>query len=229
MDYFQKTDSFISGDKGYSAPYRRICITDRRMVRGDLAEQIRRICSPEMAPDLRPDAVILREKDLDFDAYSRLADQIRPVCESFGIAFLWHTYYPKITGAGDAPDFCSEGGGAPQTSRAMVHFPRPVLRTLDPEVKSRISLIGASAHSAEEAEEAARLGADYITVSHIFPTLCKPGLAPRGLQLIRDARRAVDIPIYALGGVHPENIAQCIEAGADGICMMSEYMNFGQS
>ncbi|MCQ2508799.1 MAG: thiamine phosphate synthase, partial [Dorea sp.] len=64
----------------------------------------------------------------------------------------------------------------------------------------------------------------YVTASHIFPTDCKKGLAPRGVLYLRDVAASVKIPVYALGGIHEEQIETCIEAGAAGVCMMSDYM-----
>jgi thiamine-phosphate pyrophosphorylase len=37
---------------------------------------------------------------------------------------------------------------------------------------------------------------------------------------------AVDNPVYALGGICEEKIPECIKAGAEGVCMMSEYMGY---
>ncbi|MBR6061971.1 MAG: thiamine phosphate synthase, partial [Spirochaetales bacterium] len=36
--------------------------------------------------------------------------------------------------------------------------------------------------------------------------------------------RAVPIPVYGLGGIHPQNVQPVIDAGAAGVCMMSEFM-----
>ena len=69
------------------------------------------------------------------------------------------------------------------------------------------------------------MGASYITASHIFATACKAGLEPKGLEFLKEITRAMKIDVYALGGIHPDNMESCIEAGADGVCMMSEYMN----
>ena len=67
-------------------------------------------------------------------------------------------------------------------------------------------------------------GATYLTASHIFATDCKKGLAPRGLSFLRETVRAVDIPVYALGGICADNAPACIQAGAAGVCVMSECM-----
>src|SRR5712671_1077336 len=87
------------------------------------------------------------------------------------------------------------------------------------------ALIGASAHSAEEALGLLRAGADYVTVSPVFVTASKPGYGPAlGLDgLARIVARAAG-PVIALGGVTAANAAPCLAAGARGIAVMGEVM-----
>ena len=70
------------------------------------------------------------------------------------------------------------------------------------------------------------LGADYLTAGHIFPTDCKKGLAPRGIDFLQNICQTVQVPVFGIGGIHPGNIEQVLDAGASGVCMMSEMMNF---
>jgi len=100
----------------------------------------------------------------------------------------------------------------------------PALRGLDREVRARFSLLGASCHSLEEAQEAQALGCTYLTLGHIFPTGCKPGVPPRGVELLRQVCRAVPLPVYAIGGISPELFPAVLQAGAAGACVMSGPM-----
>ena len=72
--------------------------------------------------------------------------------------------------------------------------------------------------------QAQQLGASYITAGHIFATDCKKGLPPRGLGFLKDICRRVDIPVYAIGGITEENMVSALEAGAEGVCIMSGLM-----
>ena len=63
-------------------------------------------------------------------------------------------------------------------------------------------VIGTSVHSVEDAIKAEQLGATYMTAGHIFATDCKKGLPPRGLDFLKNVCDAVEIPVYAIGGIN---------------------------
>lgn len=87
------------------------------------------------------------------------------------------------------------------------------------------ALVGTSAHTRDESEQAAADGADYVTFSPIFESLSKPGYGPPlGLEALAAAVSAVSLPVIALGGVTPENAAECMRAGAGGIAVMGSIM-----
>jgi len=86
-------------------------------------------------------------------------------------------------------------------------------------------LIGASAHSADEASALLRAGADYVTVSPIFVTSSKPGYGPAlGLDGLGSIVAEAPGPVVALGGITDGNAAACLAAGARGIAVMGEVM-----
>lgn len=83
-------------------------------------------------------------------------------------------------------------------------------------------IIGLTVHTVEEANEAERLGADYVGVSPIFSTATKKDAGkPAGLTLIEDVRKRVRIPVVAIGGINLGNAASVIGAGAHGLCAIS--------
>ncbi len=79
-------------------------------------------------------------------------------------------------------------------------------------------LVGASSHSLATAREAERAGADYIFFGPVFATRSKAAYGPpQGLERLAEVCRSVHIPVLAIGGIHLENAAACLAAGASGL------------
>ena len=81
-------------------------------------------------------------------------------------------------------------------------------------------------HSSEEARQAEALGASYIIAGHIYATNCKEGIPPRGLRYLKEVCDSTGLPVYAIGGITPRNMAEVLAAGAAGGCMMSGFMKY---
>lgn len=206
-------------NKGFE---RIIAVTNRSLSRRPFLEQIERICRHH------PRAVLLREKDLPEEEYVLLAEKVSDVCRSYDVPFILHTYVQA----------------ARKLSCPFVHLPLPALRTyreeragvqVTVEGKKKLSSgkkecegpgVGTSVHSVEEALEARRLGAEYLIAGHIYPTDCKKGLSPRGTEFLREVCAAVDIPVYAIGGLEigTGQLEEVLGCGAAGGCMMSGMM-----
>ena len=75
--------------------------------------------------------------------------------------------------------------------------------------------IGRSAHSARSAVETARLGADWVILGPAFPTGAKRTPLPAG-ELERAARES-EAPVWAIGGIAPENVAGVLDSGVAGV------------
>jgi thiamine monophosphate synthase len=94
----------------------------------------------------------------------------------------------------------------------------------EPMPSPRPELVGRSCHDASEVSRAVAEGCDYVFVSPVYPTASKPGygpaLGPSGLAaLVRPG-----LPTYALGGVTPDKVAECLAAGAYGVAVMGPVM-----
>jgi thiamine-phosphate pyrophosphorylase len=82
-------------------------------------------------------------------------------------------------------------------------------------------VVGKSTHSIEQAVAAEREGADYIGFGPIFSTPTKPDYSAIGLEQIREVHKRVSIPIFCIGGIKFENLAQVIAAGAKRVVIVS--------
>jgi thiamine-phosphate pyrophosphorylase len=84
-------------------------------------------------------------------------------------------------------------------------------------------ILGVSVHSTEEAMLAIKEGADYFGIGPVFPTKTKADAKPsRGTTLIEALRKdGWEIPIVGIGGISIENARSVVEAGADGISVIT--------
>ncbi|KEZ50367.1 thiamine phosphate synthase [Metabacillus indicus] len=93
------------------------------------------------------------------------------------------------------------------------------------EVRERIGnkILGVSAHTMAEVKKAMKDGADYIGAGPIFPTATKEDAEPvKGTLLIEEIRTAgVTIPVVGIGGITSFNARAVIEAGGDGVSVIS--------
>lgn len=177
---------------------RSLCSGGRR----EFVQRIRLLRSPEASAVT---AVILREKDLSQQEYRALAQDILEGESETDAPLILHSFVNVALELG-----CH-----------AIHLPYIPFLGLTDAQREWFTTLGVSCHSVSEALEAQRLGASYVTASHIFPTQCKPGVPARGLDFLAEVTRQVDIPVYALGGIDEKNMAPCMDQGAKGVCVMS--------
>jgi thiamine-phosphate pyrophosphorylase len=153
--------------------------------------------------------IMVREKDLATAELRPLIETIQAAAAQFGATL-------SINGDFTAASICGV---------RAVHLPRGNPVATIRRVMGADTLIGVSAHSAEEAILAVAEGANYVTASPVFETQSKPGYGPaleaEGLAAIV---AAVKVPVLALGGVSAQNAGDCVRAGAGGVAVMGSVM-----
>ncbi|MEE0866679.1 MAG: thiamine phosphate synthase [Clostridia bacterium] len=179
-----------------------LCVTNRKLCCENFLSRIKKIAAA------KPTGIILREKDMSEAEYMKLASDVIEICKRYNTPCILHTFT----------------SAAEKLGCRAIHLPLDVLCTISHADRAKFSVLGASCHSAEDAIKAEKLGCTYITAGHVFNTDCKKGLPGRGLEFLKAVCESVSIPVYAIGGISSENIAEVRKHGADGACVMSGAM-----
>ena len=83
-------------------------------------------------------------------------------------------------------------------------------------------ILGASASTIEQAQEAEAMGATYIGFGPVYPTQSKANAgATQGLERLQACAEAVDCPVIAIGGITPQRVPDVLRAGAYGVAVLS--------
>lgn len=85
--------------------------------------------------------------------------------------------------------------------------------------------LGISTHNPEQVGEADRTDADYLAIGPVFATTSKANPDPVvGLEGLRQARQMTGKPLVAIGGIARANARSVIDAGADGVAVISDLL-----
>lgn len=176
-----------------------LAVTNRRLCTDDFENRICLLCQSGIS------GIILREKDLPSQNYMSLGRRLLEICRTFSVPIIINT----------------DINCARALSVSSVQLPfNKFIKTNTSDFKQII----VSVHSQYEAFAAQTHGANALIAGHIFPTECKKNIPPRGLDFLKSICSSVDIPVYAIGGISPDNAPDIISAGASGICVMSGFM-----
>ena len=176
-------------------------VTDRAWLGGHtLAEQV------SDAIDGGATIVQLREKSMPRDELVAEAREIRALCHSRGIPFIINddAELARLVGA----DGVHVGLDDLDIAAAR-------------EITGDKGIIGASAHSVEEARAAERAGADYLGVGAVFGSSTKTNARPLALETLRDITAAVSIPVVAIGGITRDLLPRLADSGIAGAALVS--------
>ena len=150
--------------------------------------------------------VQLREKELDEAKFLQEAKELCALCRRYGVPFI-------VSDNVDIAIACKADG---------IHVGQEDMAA--GEVRRRAGedmIIGVSVHTAEEARQAVRDGADYLGLGAVFPTSTKTDARPMTTQTLRAICDAVEIPVVAIGGIKRDNLLSLAGSGVDGVALVS--------
>lgn len=83
--------------------------------------------------------------------------------------------------------------------------------------------VSASCHTPEELAHAAFIKADFVFLSPVKQTASHPGVDGIGWQAFADMLEKVNMPVFALGGMTPDDLPDAFEHGAQGVAAIRGY------
>jgi len=155
----------------------------------------------------------LRDKVLSKKELFAIAMNIKKICSTHNILFIVNDYL-------DIALACSADGVHLGKNDLPTHVARRLL-PID-------MILGRSVNTVEQAVDAESEGADYIGLGSIYHTLSKEKAVVITPSRIAEVRKAVNIPIMAIGGINKDNALEVIDAGADSIAVISAILKSQQ-
>lgn len=150
--------------------------------------------------------VQLREKDLAHDTFLEEAHRIGQICRRHGVPFLIDDDVELAAAVGADGVHVGQHDMEAGMARAKV----------GPDM-----LLGVSAQTVEQALRAQAAGADYLGVGAVFPTGTKTDAEAVSYDTLKAICEAVDIPVVAIGGIGPDNVAKLAGSGICGVAVVS--------
>lgn len=147
-----------------------------------------------------------RNKESDQQKKKRLAQALQSLCHQYNVPFIVNDDVSL------AKDIAADGVHLGKDD-GDIHLARETLGT---------KIIGISCYNdIARAIKAEQDGADYIAFGAFFPSITKPDAKKAEIDLVKQAKLQLSIPVVAIGGITPENATQLIDANIDYLAIIS--------
>jgi len=164
----------------------------------------------EMAIRGGADMIQFRDKNLSTAEMFALANFISKLCRRKNVTFI----------VNDRIDVALSSG-ADGVHLGVDDIPVKEARKLLGDDK----IIGGTAHSLAEAQDAEKQGADYIGYGHIYKTYSKyKPERPKGIEGLKEILEHIKTPIIAIGGINHDNSRDVISTGCHGIAVIGSVV-----
>jgi len=153
--------------------------------------------------------VQLREKELNGCDFYNLAVKVKRVTDRFGVPLI----------IDDRADI------ALAVDAAGVHVGQADLPVAAARaIMGNGKIVGATAKTVEQAQEAEDAGADYLGVGAMYPTKTKVVTVLTPVRTLLDIIGHVKIPVVAIGGLNASNLPLLYGSGASGSAVVRAIM-----
>lgn len=151
----------------------------------------------------------LREKDRSTREYISLGYRVKQLADRYQVPLIIDDRLDVAMAIGCAGVHLGQSDMPVDTARKILGNDR---------------IIGATAKTVPQAEEAWRNGADYLGCGAIYPTTTHVKTQITSTKTLDAVCRAVPIPVNAIGGLKPDNCGVLRGIGIAGICVVSAIM-----
>jgi 8-oxo-dGTP diphosphatase len=149
-----------------------------------------------------------RVKTLQGSVYMKLAKKAVAFARLRGLALVLNS----------EPEQTTEVGAA------GVHLTGPRLWALRRRPLPERLWVASSCHTLEDIRQAESIGADFIVLSPVLPTLSHPGIPPLGWEQFGIWAETARLPVFALGGLNRSHLAQANRHGAQGVAGIRGFL-----
>jgi thiamine-phosphate pyrophosphorylase len=151
----------------------------------------------------------LRCKERSIKEFLSIAGDLKKICSEQGILFIVNDSLEVALAVG--ADGLHVGQDDLPVAAARKLLPIDVI-------------LGCSVRTVEEAKVALSDGADYLGVGAIYTTATKESAEAVGVGRLKEIKKAVDLPIVAIGGINGNNLSEVMKAGADAAAVISAIL-----
>jgi len=151
----------------------------------------------------------LRDKQSKKGEMLPVAQKLRGLCGQAGVLFIVNDYLDLAL----AVDADGLHVGQEDLPLVVVRRELPIDR-----------IVGCSVTTVSQATRAQNEGADYIAVGSVFPTTTKKEATVVGVDMLKELKRAVSIPLVAIGGINQSNVSEVVAAGACAVAVISAVL-----
>lgn len=149
----------------------------------------------------------LRSKDVSEDIILEDAIRLQNICTKYNATFILNDYFDI----------------AVQLQCDGLHIGKSDHHRIEEIRKNFGGILGVSCYGdVDLALQMQEIGADYVAFGSFFASPTKPNSAVVPLEIIKEAKSRLSIPVCAIGGISTNNMHELIDSGVDMLAVISD-------